>query len=230
MQKLSDSLTNMAVVLTLIAVITGGILAYVNHMTEEPIANVEKQALEEGIKSVMNDPDVVVAQTIDTTMKLPGAKKESAFTIYSINNAEGEKAGVAVSSTTTAFGGDLQVLVGFDNEDNILGYSILKTTETPGLGAKADKWFQKGEKGDIIGKNPNDEAFKVSKDDGGEIDAITASTITSRAFLLAVKSGYLAYKTACEPKGPVVSDTTGATKSTPEKETQEKDIKTPKSK
>lgn len=229
MQKLSDSLTNMAVVLTLIAVITGGILAYVNHMTEEPIANVEKQALEEGIKSVMNDPDVVVAQTIDTTMKLPGAEKESDFTIYSINNAEGEKAGVAVSSTTTAFGGDLQVLVGFDNEDNILGYSILKTTETPGLGAKADKWFQKGEKGDIIGKNPNDEAFKVSKD-GGEIDAITASTITSRAFLLAVKNGYLAYKTACEPKGPVVSATTEATKSTPEKETQEKDIKTPKSK
>lgn len=88
---------------------------------------------------------------------------------------------------------------------------------------------KKEKKGDIIGKNPNDEAFKVSKD-GGEIDAITASTITSRAFLLAVKRGYLAYKTACEPKGPVVADTTGATKSTPEKETQEKDIKTPKSK
>lgn len=186
MQKLSDSLTNMAVVLTLIAVITGGILAYVYHMTKKPIDNVEKQVLEKGIKSVMNDPDVVVAQEIDTTMTLPGAKKESAFKIYSINNAEGEKAGVAVKSTTTAFGGDLQVLVGFDNEDNILGYSILKTAETPGLGAKADKWFQKGEKGDIIGKNPNDEAFKVSKD-GGEIDAITASTITSRAFLLAVK-------------------------------------------
>ena len=64
--------------------------------------------------------------------------------------------------------------------------------ETPGLGAKADKWFQKGEKGDIIGKDPV-EPLTVSKD-GGQVDAITASTITSRAFLLAVNNAYNAYK------------------------------------
>lgn len=201
----------MAVVLTLIAVITGGILAYVNHITEGPIKEKDEQALENGIKSVMNDPNAIVANTVDTTLTLSGAEKPSKFTIYNINNADGEEAGVAVKSTTTGFGGDLEVLVGFDKEDNILGYSILKTVETPGLGAKADTWFQKGQKGDIIGKNPADETFSVSKD-GGEIDAITASTITSRAFLLAVRQGFLAYKKANEEKGPNVEAATCATK------------------
>jgi electron transport complex protein RnfG len=90
------------------------------------------------------------------------------------------------------FGGDLKVLVGFDTEGNILGYTLLEHAETPGLGAKADLLFQKGQKGDIIGKSPA-EALTVSKD-GGQVDAITASTITSRAFLKAVNNAYNAYK------------------------------------
>ena len=57
------------------------------------------------------------------------------------------------------------------------------------MGQKASLWFQKGNKGDVIGKNPGECNFTVSKD-GGDIDAITASTITSRAFLAAVKSAY----------------------------------------
>ncbi|MCI7465224.1 MAG: FMN-binding protein, partial [Bacteroidales bacterium] len=48
-------------------------------------------------------------------------------------------------------------------------------------------------KGDIRGKNPSQESFKVSKD-GGEIDAITASTITSRAFIASIKSAYKAFE------------------------------------
>jgi len=88
--------------------------------------------------------------------------------------------------------GALKLLVGFDPEGKILGYTLLEHAETPGLGAKADKWFQKGEKGDIIGKDPK-EPLTVSKD-GGQVDAITASTITSRAFLLAVNNAYNAYK------------------------------------
>ena len=60
-----------------------------------------------------------------------------------------------------------------------------------GLGAKAATWFQQGAKGNIIGKNPAT-PLKVSKD-GGDVDAITASTITSRAFLKAVNQAYAAY-------------------------------------
>ena len=84
------------------------------------------------------------------------------------------------------------MLVGFDAQGNVLDYSLLSHVETPGLGSKAADWFKKGGKGDITGKNPGTSPLTVSKD-GGEIDAITASTITSRAFLNAVNAAYAAY-------------------------------------
>ena len=89
------------------------------------------------------------------------------------------------------FGGDLKVLVGFNPAGEILGYTLLAHAETPGLGAKADKWFQKDGKASIIGLNPAT-PLSVTKD-GGQVDAITASTITSRAFLKAVNQAYEVY-------------------------------------
>ena len=62
------------------------------------------------------------------------------------------------------------------------GYQVLETHETPGLGAKADQWFQKDGKGCVVGSNPAEGALTVKKD-GGTVDAISGSTITSRAFL-----------------------------------------------
>ena len=90
------------------------------------------------------------------------------------------------------FGGELKVLVGFDAEGKIIDYSLLSHAETPGLGSKAADWFKKGNKGDITGMNPGEASLTVSKD-GGKVDAITASTITSRAFLNAVNIAYAAY-------------------------------------
>lgn len=191
MKKLESSLTNMVLVLTGVAVIMGGILAFVNHLTEGPINAQKEKALADGIKAVMCVDELVVAKT-DEVRQNDAKGKEMLFKIYQVKDAQGQDLGAAVESTTGGFGGDLKVLVGFDPEGNILGYTLLEHAETPGLGAKADKWFQKGEKGDIIGKNPA-EPLVVSKD-GGQVDAITASTITSRAFLLAVNNAYKAYK------------------------------------
>lgn len=191
MKKLESSLTNMVLVLTLVAVIMGGILAFVNHLTEGPINLQKEKALADGIKTVMCVDNLQVAKT-DKVKQNDAKGKELTYTIYQIKDAQGKDLGAAVESTTGGFGGDLKVLVGFDPEGNILGYTLLEHAETPGLGAKADKWFQKGQKGDIIGKNPA-EPLTVSKD-GGQVDAITASTITSRAFLLAVNNAYKAYK------------------------------------
>ncbi|MBQ1828696.1 MAG: RnfABCDGE type electron transport complex subunit G [Prevotella sp.] len=191
MKKLESSLTNMVLVLTGVAVIMGGILAFVNHLTEGPINAQKEKALADGIKTVMCVDELTVAKT-DEVRQNDAKGKEMLFKIYQVKDAQGQDLGAAVESTTGGFGGDLKVLVGFDPEGNILGYTLLEHAETPGLGAKADKWFQKGEKGDIIGKNPA-EPLVVSKD-GGQVDAITASTITSRAFLLAVNNAYKAYK------------------------------------
>lgn len=181
----------MVLVLVGVALITGGILAYVNHITEAPIKLQAEKTLADGIKAVMGGVQLSVAEndTIKQTIK----GKESVFVIHKTVDSNKQDLGVAVESTTGGFGGDLKVLVGFDKDGNILGYTILQHAETPGLGAKADKWFQKDGKGSIIGKNPNKDNLTVKKD-GGDIDAITASTITSRAFLLAVTQAYNAYK------------------------------------
>ncbi len=203
MKKLESSLLNMTLVLTGVAVIMGGILAYVNDLTSGPINEQKEKALADGIKTVMACSELTVAHT-DTVKQNDAKGKELTYIIYQTKDAGGNDLGAAVQSTTGGFGGDLKVLVGFDKEGNILGYTLLEHAETPGLGAKADKWFQKGEKGDIIGKNPQ-EPLTVSKD-GGQVDAITASTITSRAFLLAVNNAYNAYKAT-----PVDGET-GATK------------------
>ena len=191
MEKLKSSITNMALVLTGVAVITGGILAYVNNLTSDPIAQQKEKALADGIKAVMGGGELSVAKT-DTVRQNDEKGKEMTYIIYQTQDSQKKDLGAAVESTTQGFGGDLKILVGFDPEGNILGYTLLEHAETPGLGAKADQWFQKGAKGDIIGKNPK-EQLVVSKD-GGQVDAITASTITSRAFLLAVNNAYKAYK------------------------------------
>ena len=191
MEKLKSSITNMVLVLTGVAVITGCILAYVNHITEQPIALQKQKTLEDGIKAVMGGGALTVTKT-DTVRQNDAKGKELTYVIYQTQDAQHTDLGAAVESTTGGFGGNLKVLVGFDPAGNILGYTLLEHAETPGLGAKADAWFQKGQKGDIIGKNPY-EPLVVSKD-GGQVDAITASTITSRAFLLAVNNAYKAYK------------------------------------
>ena len=192
----------MVLVLTGVAVIMGGILAYVNHLTEGPINDQKAKALADGIKTVMCVSDLKVAKT-DTVRQNDAKGKELIYLLYHVQDAQGQDLGAAVQSTTGGFGGDLKVLVGFDPDGKILGYTLLEHAETPGLGAKADRWFQKGEKGDIIGKSPA-EPLSVSKD-GGQVDAITASTITSRAFLLAVNSAYSAYKSTPAPDGETVA-------------------------
>ena len=178
----------MTVVLTATAIVTGGLLAFVNDVTKEPIAEVNKQATTDGIVKVMGgNPNIKTdADTIENN--------GNTFVVYNVTDDKGNAIGNAVESSTMGFGGELKVLTGFDAEGNILGYTILGHAETPGLGAKATDWFQKGGKGDIIGKNPAKNNLMVSKDekDGkkGEVDAITASTITSRAFLKAVNEAY----------------------------------------
>ena len=193
----------MVLALTGVAVIMGGILAYVNHLTEGPINAQKAKALADGIKTVMCVDNLTVNQT--DTVQTKGPKgKDVTFIIYQTQDAQGKDLGAAVETIANGFGGELKLLVGFAPDGKILGYTLLEHAETPGLGAKADKWFQKGEKGDIIGKSPA-EPLTVSKD-GGQVDAITASTITSRAFLFAVNSAYNAYKAT-----PATDGETGAT-------------------
>ena len=182
MKKLPSTLPNMLCVLTLISVIAAGALAYVNEVTAGPIEENKARVLAEGINSVLGVSDAKV----ESTTEAEDANGNTVI-LYATDK------GVAVQAIDpNGFGGKLKVLVGFDDAGAIKGYTVLEHAETPGLGAKAGFWFQKGEKGDIIGKNPGEKELTVSKD-GGDVDAITASTITSRAFLRAVNVAFHAY-------------------------------------
>lgn len=184
MKKIESTLTNMVIVLVGVAVVTGCLLAVVNHITEKAKAEQKAMTLAEGIRSVMGGKTVEVTRT-DTITQTEGTKTTS-MVVHRIAGG-----GAAVESETMGFGGTLRVLVGFATDGSITGYTILQHAETPGLGAKAGTWFQKGAKGDIIGKSAAT-PLSVTKD-GGKIDAITASTITSRAFLKAINQAYAAY-------------------------------------
>ena len=180
----------MLIVLTLISVVAAGALAYVNEITAGPIEENKARTLAEGINSVLGVSDAMVQDT-KTVQDANG----NDVVIYTTDK------GVAVQAIDpNGFGGKLSVLVGFADEGSIKGYTVLEHAETPGLGAKAGFWFQKGEKGDIIGKNPGEKELTVSKD-GGDVDAITASTITSRAFLRAVNVAFHAYAGASATDG-----------------------------
>lgn len=194
MKKLESSLKNMLLVLTSVTAISVALLAYVNELTKEPIAAANAKTLSDAVKAVVpgfdNDP---IAEK--RTHEVDGVE----YAIYPASKA-GEFIGAAVESKAMGFGGDLKVLVGFDAKGNILDYSLLSHVETPGLGSKADTWFKKDAKGDITGMNPGEAPLAVSKD-GGKIDAITASTITTRAFLNAVNLAYAAYAGQNEADG-----------------------------
>ena len=177
----------MALALTGFSVVAGALLGWVNDVTAEQIAQANAKTLSDAIAVVVPGFDNNPAEAPET-VEVNGAT----YKIYKATK-DGRPIGAAVESSANGFGGTLTVLVGFDNDGNIIYYSLLSHAETPGLGSKAADWFKKGAKGDITGKNPGEAPLTVSKD-GGQIDAITASTITSRAFLLAVNNAYAAYK------------------------------------
>lgn len=183
-----SSFGNMLVVLTVITVITGALLGYVYNITKEPIALSKKLKQENAVKEVAPDFDnspieeayTVTINGLDLTV-FPAEK-------------EGKKAGAAVQSKTSiGFGGEISVMVGFNADGTIRNYRVLSHAETPGLGSKMEEWFRT-DKGDqsVLGKNPATDNLTVKKD-GGSVDAITAATISSRAFLDAIANAYAAY-------------------------------------
>lgn len=137
MKKLESSLLNMTLVLTGVAVVMGGILAFVNHLTEGPIQQQKEKALTDGIKTVMVCNDLVVANTDEVTQTIDG--KEVAYTIYEIKNQQGKELGAAVESTTMGFGGNLKVLVSRPSWDRIPAMGLFPPAGVPEIRYRSEK-------------------------------------------------------------------------------------------
>jgi len=178
----------MVLVLTSITLVAAVALGSVYNLTKEPIEASKRAKQENAIMEVL-PPDVEIKGT--DTITIEGMPEP--FYVYQAYTGD-EYAGAAVQTySKNGFSGEIKVMVGFDAKGNIINYSVLEQKETPGLGTKMVDWF-KTEKGnqDIRGLNGSKNNLNVTKN-GGEVDAITAATISSNAFLEAVRYAYSAY-------------------------------------
>lgn len=196
MKKLKSSFANMVIILTAITIIAAACLGAMNNLTAEPIAASKKAKQEAAIKAVLPEFTTVDAETMVNDQKI--------FRAY---DANGNLVGIAIETKELGFGGDITTMVGFDANGSIVEYSLLQHTETPGLGSKLTDWFKV--KSDIRGASSNKMPLRVNKD-GGEYDAITAATISSRAFLNSINKAYATYQIA-RGETPAVDAWTSAT-------------------
>lgn len=181
MKKLESTLKNMMLSLTCITIVAGAALAGVNMLTEATI-NAQKEAQKQAAISAVLPEHARIAE----------AEQVGDFVIYRAFDANDRYAGAAVQAVTNGFGGKIKMMVGFDADNRIVNYAVLEQAETPGLGTHIVEWFKNAAKPgqNIIGRQA-DGKMTVSKD-GGDVDAITAATISSRAFLNAVNAAYAA--------------------------------------
>ncbi len=198
MKKLASTFPNMLLSLTLICSLVGGILGVMNSITKEPIGKTELKNKTAAIKQVVPDFDnAPLKEALEIELEGEGRKLKA----YPAKKS-GNFVGLAVESYSgNGFSGEIQVMVGFDAKGVIKDYSVLKHAETPGLGAKMQDWFHLEKMTansirDMRGVNMSEELPLVVSKDGGKVDAITASTISSRAFLDAVNRAYKVFEKA----------------------------------
>ena len=181
----------MVLSLGIIGIVAGGLLGGMYAITKEPIATAEKRQLTASIAEVAPPFDNSPEDDRDTV-----SVRGRDFVVYPAME-NGKLAGAAVLGTTMeGFSGEVVVLCGFEADGTVRDYRVIRQGETPGLGAKMEEWFHDptGARS-VIGKNPGVVSFYVTKDKdkNGEIDGITAATISSRAFLGVMRDAYEAY-------------------------------------
>jgi len=183
MAKLESTFKNMVLSLVSISVVAAVALAGVFLLTS---GRIEDQKAQKQQKAIM---DVLPQKGEGAQIAEP--EKVGDVVIYRATK-DGKEIGAAVEVSEMGFGGAQKLMVGFDAEGKIVDYAVLEHQETPGLGDKIVFWFKNAEKPgqNILGREAKN--LTVSKD-GGEVDAITAATISSRAFLRAINKAYAAY-------------------------------------
>lgn len=165
-----SNLTNMVLVLGLTCLLCSGILGGAYVVTKEPIAKAAAEKTNQAISQVLPHFSAV--------------EYNEAGHYYKATDGDA-LVGYAIESTVVGFGGPLSLIVGVTPDGVVYNTSVLSHAETPGLGAKCntDAKFMNQWKG----FDPSVKKLSVTKD-GGDVDAITASTITSRAYTLAVEN------------------------------------------
>ncbi|MGQ7870307.1 RnfABCDGE type electron transport complex subunit G [Sunxiuqinia sp. sy24] len=191
MAQKESTFLNMTLTLFLVTLIAATILGFIYDLTKGDIALAKQKAQKEAIESVLPAFD-----TLGDSYKILPDDAADSLEFFPAYDANQQLVGIAVKTfTKNGFSGLISIMAGLSPDGTITGFEVLEHKETPGLGAKMNTWFKdEGKPGqNIVGKSPATSKFEVSKD-GGDVDAITASTITSRAFLDAIVRAYNTYK------------------------------------
>ena len=152
--------------LTVISAVCAGVLASVNAVTKEAIKGIRAQQTLDAAAAVMPSVDELKVEQV------PGADG-----VFVGKGADGKPDGYAVKGTDpSGYGGDIVLMVGFTPDYKVVAYRKLEAAETPGLGANlTSESFMKQFSG-MDATSP-----LAVKKDGGNVEAITSATITSRA-------------------------------------------------
>lgn len=177
---MKSSLRNMILSLTGLTVAIGAALAAVNEATADAIKETARRTRIEAMEAILPpfDNDIIATEVQSDGLPLYQATLGS------------EPVGIAIETySDNGFSGRIAIITGFDNDGKLTGYRVLEHQETPGLGARMGEWFATAPHS-VIGSS----ATLSVKNDGGDIDAITGATITSRAFLDAVNHARQAFQ------------------------------------
>ena len=191
-----SSFKNMTICLLVICLVCSSLLAGVYALTKEPIEAADKAKNEAAIREVL--PEGAVSFDEETTISFEG--KDYKYVIARGEN--GNAVGCAVDVEPVGFGGPIKIKVGFNAMGVIWNTKVLSQAETPGLGAKctepsfADQFKQ---------FNPAEKTLKVTKD-GGDVNAITASTITSRAYADGLATAAKVFQAISQIPMPLIDD------------------------
>jgi electron transport complex protein RnfG len=181
-------------ILTLICTICTVILAAVNAVTETPIALAKTKNILEAAKKVLPPGTEPIRVETLTPWLSSGVRTNVVFVA---KDAAGQVVAVAVQGTSTkGYGGPVVLMVGIAADGTLINFDVIEQTETPGLGTKIkDEPFRTrllrrpdGTPRPIAGTQ-----WKVTRD-GGDIDAVTAATISSRAATEAVRDAIATYE------------------------------------
>lgn len=168
-----SSFKNMSLCLMAICLVCSALLAGVYALTKDPIDTAAKKKNDDAIKKVL--PGTAV--NVDEEKKIEYNGKT--YTYNLAFDEQGNTVGCAVNVKPGGFGGPISIKVGFTADGVIWNTKVLSQAETPGLGAKCkEEDFSK----QFVNLNPSEKKLALKKD-GGDLDAITASTITSRAYV-----------------------------------------------
>ncbi|MFR9620778.1 MAG: RnfABCDGE type electron transport complex subunit G [Rikenellaceae bacterium] len=179
---MESSLKNMVLSLLSVTVVASASVGYVYQLTAAPIAAAKEQATQSALKMVLPefDANVISDLMIDDLQTV----------VYTASKSN-EVIGYAVKSISNqGYAGAITLMVGIAPNGDLLDVSVLSQNETPGLGSKmkdADNSLIKSVKGRNISKLD----LRVKKD-GGDIDALTGATISSRAYGDAIARAYKA--------------------------------------